>query len=192
MQLELQTLYAGDRHASHSLEPGSVEARKMTASSGLRWLGLLKPQSRIGLLQRTLLTSSAWGSMTSYLTWIGQGTRQRHSLYRLSASMRVTVEIDCLLFPTPAARDYRYPNKVPHKERRPGAQKSGQQLPNFLNGPVNPTWLEWLMGFPVGWTELEPLGTASSPGSPPSSDMQSSRQTLDETKHITCRHGPAD
>jgi hypothetical protein len=26
-------------------------------------------------------------------------------------------------------------------------------------GPTNPTWCEWLMGFPVGWTDLEDSGT---------------------------------
>jgi DNA (cytosine-5)-methyltransferase 1 len=24
-------------------------------------------------------------------------------------------------------------------------------------GPLNPTWVEWLMGWPLGWTALEPL-----------------------------------
>jgi hypothetical protein len=23
------------------------------------------------------------------------------------------------------------------------------------NGHLNPTWVEWLMGFPLGWTDLE-------------------------------------
>jgi len=30
-------------------------------------------------------------------------------------------------------------------------------------GPVNPLWVEWLMGFPCGWTDLKPLETLSSP-----------------------------
>ena len=24
-------------------------------------------------------------------------------------------------------------------------------------GPLNPTWVEWLMGWPLGWTDLKPL-----------------------------------
>ncbi|EIE01503.1 hypothetical protein LEP1GSC185_3961 [Leptospira licerasiae serovar Varillal str. VAR 010] len=28
------------------------------------------------------------------------------------------------------------------------------------NGPLNPDWVEWLMGWPVGWTGLKPLETA--------------------------------
>jgi hypothetical protein len=26
-----------------------------------------------------------------------------------------------------------------------------------LGGPLNPEWCEWFMGFPIGWTALEPL-----------------------------------
>jgi hypothetical protein len=24
-------------------------------------------------------------------------------------------------------------------------------------GKLNPTWVEWLMGWPLGWTDLKPL-----------------------------------
>jgi hypothetical protein len=29
-------------------------------------------------------------------------------------------------------------------------------------GSLNPTWVEWLMGFPLGWTALDALETPSS------------------------------
>jgi hypothetical protein len=48
--------------------------------------------------------------------------------------------------PTPAARDYRSPNKNGNM---------ADQLPNVIGGQLNPTWVEWLMGFPPGWTDLE-------------------------------------
>ena len=25
------------------------------------------------------------------------------------------------------------------------------------NGKLNPMWVEWLMGWPLGWTDLKPL-----------------------------------
>jgi DNA (cytosine-5)-methyltransferase 1 len=31
-----------------------------------------------------------------------------------------------------------------------------------LNGALNPTWVEWLMGFPLGWTACAAWGTRSS------------------------------
>jgi DNA (cytosine-5)-methyltransferase 1 len=39
----------------------------------------------------------------------------------------------------------------------------GVQLANQVGGTLNPTWVEWLMGFPPGWTDCEPSGTAVVP-----------------------------
>jgi hypothetical protein len=33
----------------------------------------------------------------------------------------------------------------------------GMVTPEELNGQLNPEWVEWLMGWPIGWTELRPL-----------------------------------
>ena len=27
-----------------------------------------------------------------------------------------------------------------------------------VGGSLNPLWVEWLMGWPIGWTDLRPLG----------------------------------
>jgi len=71
-------------------------------------------------------------------------------------------------WPTPAARDYRSHGSVEGYKRR---RKKGhqQQLPEEvyfqacggktipLKGQLNPEWVEWLMGWPIGWTALKPL-----------------------------------
>ena len=54
------------------------------------------------------------------------------------------------LFPTPTARDYRSPDMNPDSKRF--SQKT--ELPSVVGGQLNPTWVEWLMGFPNGWTDL--------------------------------------
>jgi hypothetical protein len=33
----------------------------------------------------------------------------------------------------------------------------------WSRGSLNPLWVEWLMGWPIGWTRLEPLGTGKCP-----------------------------
>lgn len=40
-----------------------------------------------------------------------------------------------------------------------GAREQLRQVvtPAELNGQLNPDWVEWLMGWPIGWTSLEPL-----------------------------------
>lgn len=55
-------------------------------------------------------------------------------------------------FPTPNARDWRSGK---------GREENGHtpQLPEVVGGQLNPDWVEWLMGWPIGWTALEPLAT---------------------------------
>lgn len=40
-----------------------------------------------------------------------------------------------------------------------GARKKMRTMvtPEEMNGPLNPEWVEWLMGWPTGWTGLKPL-----------------------------------
>lgn len=70
----------------------------------------------------------------------------------------LTEAVAARMFPTPAARDFRHPNAKSYEER--GGGKKGEQLPNAVGGPLNPPWVEWLMGWPIGWTDLRPLETA--------------------------------
>jgi hypothetical protein len=37
-------------------------------------------------------------------------------------------------------------------------EKRGTQKYEMTSGDLNPTWVEWLMGFPSEWTELNALG----------------------------------
>jgi len=45
-----------------------------------------------------------------------------------------------------------------------------------VNGSLNPTWVEWLMGFPLGWTDLGDSATPSSRRSSKSSAGRSSKR----------------
>ena len=54
------------------------------------------------------------------------------------------------MFPTPQARDFR----TGHQERF-FAPKRSKNLKDQIGGQLNPTWVEWLMGFPIGWTDLD-------------------------------------
>ena len=68
------------------------------------------------------------------------------------------------LLPTLAARDYRYPNKKSYACR--GGGKKGEQLPNVIGGQLNPTWVEWLMAWPLGHTACAHWATAKSRSKP--------------------------
>ena len=38
-----------------------------------------------------------------------------------------------------------------------------QERKELCGGSLNPMWVEWLMGWPLGWTACEPLGTDKCP-----------------------------
>ena len=61
-------------------------------------------------------------------------------------------------FPTPQASDA---NRGPLSEERYQKNLGGPNLISEINhrtgatgGQLNPIWVEWLMGFPLGWTEI--------------------------------------
>ena len=53
---------------------------------------------------------------------------------------------------TPTARDWKsgLASQVTH-------DKNSRQLSEQIGGSLNPTWVEWLMAWPLGWTDLKPL-----------------------------------
>lgn len=59
------------------------------------------------------------------------------------------------LFPTPTARDSRSFKGAAARPNRQG----GKNLIQTVGGQLNPTWVEWLMGYPTGWTVLEAWAT---------------------------------
>jgi len=47
------------------------------------------------------------------------------------------------------------PDASPHKYRLQGDSQQSRSLNGVHGGKLNPEWVEWLMGFPIGWTDLE-------------------------------------
>lgn len=72
-----------------------------------------------------------------------------------------------ILYPTPNARDWK--DKGINLDR--GPKHSNNTLTRYLSnaegmktgGALNPTWIEWLMGWPIGWSVCDFLETESSP-----------------------------
>jgi hypothetical protein len=68
---------------------------------------------------------------------------------------------DVKKFPTPQASDNRDRGNMsnPSIQRRvaKGKQIMLSQSVHPTSGQLNPTWVEWLMGWPLGWTDLKPL-----------------------------------
>lgn len=67
------------------------------------------------------------------------------TVYRLQPLAHITAGTASGLLPT-LTRKGNY-------NRKGASKKSGDGLATRLGGPPNPEWLEWFMGYPVGWTE---------------------------------------
>ena len=71
-------------------------------------------------------------------------------------------------WPTPNARDGSHGGAQDPEKRKAQGHAVGLDDAVYQgkgNGQLNPTWVEWLMGFPLGWTDLEASETPSSPRS---------------------------
>lgn len=104
---------------------------------------------------------------------------------RIDQLARMVYAVERKMWPTPQARDGAHnrsalpnqrslPNEValyptPTANRRDGLQSHGV---NVVSGSLNPAWVEWLMGFPVGWAACGVSATRSFRKSSKSSDVQ--------------------
>jgi len=181
--VEQLTLFPPDTHASLLVLPGSDEARKMTATSGRKLSESLRKSGPVGLLAKMLLGTSLWGSTTSYLTWKTRATPRKRLLFRLVPSVQVTDEIGSSLWPTPHANCHTgagekgeggmntqtavkmWPTPTTNDAKNatlPPAAQEWDIIPGALmreghsakEGQLNPEWVEVLMCFPIGWTEV--------------------------------------
>lgn len=89
-------------------------------------------------------------------------------VYRMTPSGKMVNQTQTLglqvRYPTPTVGDSRNSRNAT-AERNPdsrhhagwdGLQSHGV---NAIGGALNPPWVEWLMGWPIGWTDLQPLAT---------------------------------
>ena len=128
----------------------------------LQPLALLTDATESGLWPTPRAQDSKHGAATDWeLTTDHAGT---------VGSLRV--QVVKRMWPTPAARDYRGANgyETTLDKIEQGRRAHLDQLPNAvqvvegkaIRGTLNPTWVEWLMGFPLGWTDLKPSEMPSS------------------------------
>jgi DNA (cytosine-5)-methyltransferase 1 len=130
-------------------------------------------------------------------TWPRSGMTRSGTAFRLSPSVPLTREIASGSWPTPTRSDALggpgnqgrqggmnlrtavvcFPTPVADDtgHRTTHYAQGGTALSMVAGGPLNPPWVEWLMGFPIGWTELPPSETPSSRRSRSGSAGESSK-----------------
>ena len=100
-------------------------------------------------------------------TWPKAGSMQNGVCYPQPKWERRIKEIESGLFatmwPTPCRSNYKSGRRknTPAFERRKehsrGVSLCEEMQRRGITGQLNPTWVEWLMGWPIGWTDLKPL-----------------------------------
>ena len=159
--------YQEDFLASHSVQPGSDEAKRMTVTSGRKCLESFTNCGPLGSLVKMCLDSSIWHSTRCFLTWKRKVTKSNVSLFQLAVSMPRTRESDVPLWPTPSTgaslcggtgnfktlQRLAEAGIITEEERRQLSQGNG--------GKTNPAFVEWMMGYEQKFTELLPTPRAS-------------------------------
>lgn len=62
-------------------------------------------------------------------------------------------------YPTPKCQDSRAALTDRHKSNLGEVVHGGIETLPTKTARLNPNWVEWLMGWPIGWTDLKPLAT---------------------------------
>ena len=157
----LLMLFLEDFRAKTSQPQESRQVSKVQrADFGSKCLGLFAKWDQASCSWRTpqiLLL----GDLEQFLeTWPRWGTMQGGESLELTGPGPLTKEKGSGSWPTPIANDAKKATLPPAEEFRdsiPGEmlRRYGPQIREM--GSLNPNWVEWLMGWPTGWTDCEPL-----------------------------------
>lgn len=154
--------------ASHTVLPESGGGAKMTGicgASASEPYGQYDPNTHSLRTYQACLPLMAGDSSTECLrTWLPVGTMRSGKLYQRVPLVRHTHGNGCGYWPTPrasfgmAVRFTKYAVSRIGKRRRNLENQILQRATNpleYVGMGVSPTFVEWLMGYPIGWTDCE-------------------------------------
>jgi hypothetical protein len=90
-------------------------------------------------------------------TPIANDAKKRGNFDMMNPRNGLGAEVKREMWPTPTAHNAKETNAKSESER------NTPTLAAQAGGSLNPTWVEWLMGWPLGWTDLKPSATANLP-----------------------------
>jgi hypothetical protein len=156
-QLNHPTLFAADILASHSVLPAKDKARttRVTYGPGSETLlAFLDPVTQSWKMYEATCLLGELPSLeilpVSGITRNGKLLARPRKVPRILENASLSAPTPSGMYPTPNAADcQRGAKKIPFTKGK------RTTLNDVCGGRPNPTFVEWLMGFPMGWTELE-------------------------------------
>ena len=99
-----------------------------------------------------------WPTPDAHMGSGGRTSKSPPTGKRASGTKQQITLNDAVKWATQTARDWRS-----GKASQATHDKNSRPLSEQAGGSLNPTWVEWLMGWPLGWTDLKPLATDRCP-----------------------------
>jgi hypothetical protein len=141
---EQRTLEQTTRGTESGLSPNGVDSFHTPNTTGLD--GGSNSRKALKKRQENWPTPDAnCGKRGSQPNWMPTRKSGQHAQYTINQAVRDRV------FPTPTAHNAKEFNSPSEKNR------NTPTLATHAGGKLNPMWVEWLMGWPLGWTDLKPL-----------------------------------
>jgi len=154
------TLSAADSHAKTSASPEKAQGLPVSdQDSGGNITASSRKRSRRGSSQKTY-QPFALADWTMYLgASLRSGMTRNGTAYPLQPLALLTKGTAFGLLPTPNAGLGKHSTKTRYWENRIAKKRQKDiQMAIYLetgSGALSPAWVEWLMGFPIGWTDLK-------------------------------------
>lgn len=157
----LMSFLVASRAKTYQRQEAEPESKAKDQAYGSKWV---ESSARYDLDLRGWKT--ALSSSSEVLPWSSVilpkwGMTANGSVYQHpNAERPMSATASGSLLPTVTRRDFRSDSCSPEFKAKADSHSRGKTLPWVLGGLLSPEFAEWMMGWPIGWTELKPLEMA--------------------------------
>lgn len=148
----LMLFLADSRARTSAQQEAGPDLTESEVDSGAKWQGSFTKYDPATRSWKTRQFSLLGGLVEFSETWPRWGLMRNGECWERPTLAPRTAANESGLWPTPTARDWRS-----GKASKATMDRNSRPLSEQIGGQLNPNWVEWLMGWPPGWTDLKPL-----------------------------------